>query len=349
MRYIQERERKGETEYLVILNKKDLPTRTLCVVDTLEAAVARRNEFLGYNPDLAPDGVGSVFVEPQINSAWSPEELWQRAYKVQDQIERTPANHWYAVQVADPKPIAVAFVSDAHMGSPYTDYRALVADTNIIASTEGMYAVAMGDERDNWIVPKLAHIQRRQEMTFDAEVELYKDWLKTIEPKLLVQITGNHELWAHTISGLDLTKMLLPKRVLYDKYEVKWVLQLMSGDSVSAEWRIKTRHQWSGSSVYNPTHGMEVAWERAGDDFDIALGGHTHIATLCREFIRENKRRLALLLGTYKILGDPFARQMGRANCAHNGSGAIIFWPDGRMLWVQELETAKDFLTWARA
>jgi len=311
---------------------------------TLPLALAKRQEILGYDPDASEQSEPTVTIEPPINQAWTPAELWDRAFTVQDQIERTPPDYWYTIEIDDNKPIAIAWMSDIHFGSPYTDYRQVWADTETITNTPGMWAIGLGDDRDNWVATKLTYLQRRQEMTFDAEVSLYKSWIEMIKPKLLADVTGNHDLWTHKIGGLDLARLLLPDRILYDKYEIRMVLKLGG-----AEWRIICRHKWPYNSIYNPTHGMEMSWERAGKPYDIALGGDTHIATICREFIREGKVRFAILLGTYKLLGDPFPYELGKANCPHVGSGAVIFWPSGQMLWVRDVKTAAKFLEWARS
>src|SRR5690606_1086220 len=107
------------------------------------------------------------------------------------------------------------------------------------------------------------------------------------------------------------------------------------------------RHQWRFSSIYNATHGVEVGWERGGSDFDIGLAGHTHIASLCRPFVKHGRKRYAVVTGTYKM-ADSYSDQVGYAPCAGYGCGVMIFYPDGRLQWFEDVKTAGEFLRFLR-
>ncbi|MFC2031600.1 hypothetical protein ACFLWA_12845, partial [Chloroflexota bacterium] len=72
-------------------------------------------------------------------------------------------------------------------------------------------------------------------------------------------------------------------------------------------------------------------------------GGHTHTGTLGRPFIRQGKKRYAVLTGAYTIDND-FGRQLGMAETHGRGCGATIHYPDGSLLFMDDLETAADFL-----
>ncbi|RMG91144.1 MAG: hypothetical protein D6706_18520, partial [Chloroflexi bacterium] len=75
--------------------------------------------------------------------------------------------------------------------------------------------------------------------------------------------------------------------------------------------RIKLRHKWRGSSIYNPTHAIERAAKfDKGDHFDIGVGAHTHVSGLVRMFNNGTKTGLAVQCGTYKR-HDNFAEEVG--------------------------------------
>ena len=101
----------------------------------------------------------------------------------------------------------------------------------------------------------------------------------------------------------------------------------------------KCRHRWKYSSVFNVTHGIEVGWERGGVDFDLALGGHTHVGTFCRPFLRHGKMRLAVLTGTYKTNGE-YGRELGLPLPHGTGSGAHVFFPGEPPLFCQTVQRA---------
>jgi predicted MPP superfamily phosphohydrolase len=236
------------------------------------------------------------------------------------------------------KPFAIALLADIHGGGK-VDYKTLQEDVNIIAETDGMYVGNVGDNIDNFIIGVLQAIQREQSTTFQME-QRFLDWLFTkLRGSLLFWCSGNHENWTKKISGIDSIKETLKGTYcLYDRTQILFDLQW--GENKQT-WLV--RHKWKYSSIYNATHGLEVGWERVGLNFDVSVGGHTHIATLCRPFIREDKMRYAILLGTYKIR-DTFGREYGFAKSHGLGSGAMVYNPDGRSFWCEDLLTARDLL-----
>ena len=241
------------------------------------------------------------------------------------------------------QPVGIAFLSDLHFGSQETDYRAAKADGEIIRDTEGLYCGYHGDGYDNWIVGRLQRLQRDQAMPYDAEVQLFVNYLEMLKHEMLFAIPGNHEGWTYSLAGLEVVKQTLQNAMaLYYPDEV--VFRLKVGPST---WVVKARHQWKYSSIFNPTQAQEVGWQRGDVDFDIALGGHTHVGTYCRPFHRHGKKRFAILTGTYKV-NDRYGRQLGFPEPKGLGSGAMLFHPDGRTMWAEDLETAADFLAYWR-
>lgn len=265
-------------------------------------------------------------------------ELWQDAiisYKRMTRQQEERANR----ALTYTEPTALAFLSDTHFGNPATDHAAALQDAYLIRDTPGMRAIFHGDGIDNWIPGKLQGLQRGQSVPFANELALFKEWLTILLPKLDVVVSGNHDLWTLKTSGLDLIPALIPThKMIYDRYQA--YIRLTVGAS---QRRLFVRHKWRGNSIYNPTHGLEVGYERMGYEYDIAVGGHTHIGTLFRDFIRMGERRIAVLTGTYKHY-DAFGEEIGFAPTAHNGCGAIVFHPDGRMLVTSDLATARDVL-----
>ena len=266
--------------------------------------------------------------------------VWQRLIDEQQQRLREPTLQRVILPSA---PCAVAFLSDLHIGNAGTDYAAIRRDAEIVAATEGMYATFVGDGIDNWIIGKLAGLQRGQAVAFDDEWRLLEAWLRLVSSKLLVVVAGNHDNWTTKLAGIDrLRDLVQPLTVLYHAQQVVFSLQI--GETTRT---VCVRHRWRGSSVFNVTHGLEVSWERMGLDYDWSIGGHTHIATVCRPFLRHGILRHAILIGTYK-LADHYAAELGLAPSHGSGSGAMVLHPDGRQWWFDKLSEASSFLSYLR-
>lgn len=331
--------------------RKDGKRISLGSFNTIEEAIQIRNNFFENKEKIETDTTKThntinnipIITGLTANESYDTDEIWDIAelsfdFNVEKERRRLAQKIEFGKQ-----PIALALLSDLHIGNATTDYRQLRKDAETIKNTDGMYAIFHGDGIDNWIVPKLMQLQRGQAVNFEQELLLFESWLSMISDKLVAVVSGNHDNWTHSLSGVDIVKrMLKHTKVLYDRDEIRTVIVV--GDN---HWEFCIRHKWLGSSIYNPTHGIE-RYSRMGASFDIGIGGHTHIASISREFVSyDNRQCTAIITGTYKKY-DGFARQLGLPHCPHNGSGAIILKPNGTHLWIRNLEDAAEYITYLR-
>jgi len=111
---------------------------------------------------------------------------------------------------------------------------------------------------------------------------------------------------------------------------------------------MRVRHKWRGSSIYNPSHGIERAfkWDQ---DFEIGVGGHTHASGVVRSFNAAGSTGWAAMVGSYKRV-DEFARRGGFAKA--NGSAAVALLFDevsGRAVGFDDLGLCARVLTAMRS
>jgi predicted phosphodiesterase len=241
-------------------------------------------------------------------------------------------------------PFMLCLMSDIHGGAK-CDYETIASDVKIIRDTEDCYCIVAGDVTDNFIIGSLSQIQKAQPTTHENEIAFSKWFCDMIKDKLLAWISGNHDNWTYKVSGIDPYKYYLKTSgCLYDRNEV--IFDLIN-DGVKERWIV--RHKWKSGSIFNPTHGIEVGWERNGEDFDVGVGGHTHIATLHREFIKHDIKRSAIILGTYKLL-DEFGKEIGFANThsGSKGSGAFVYDKKFKRKWFDNLPEAVEYLEYLK-
>jgi hypothetical protein len=308
-----------------------------------QLGISRRQvrNIAGRSTDLPhkPATIEGVTAEHSANAS----NIWQFAIDAQAIVyEKHSRKQKQAITLPD-EPVAIAFLSDLHIGSAGTDYQAIKADAELIRDTPGMYAGFHGDGTDNWIVGKLTALQRGQAIGFDAERLLFESWIDLIAPKLLWWVEGNHDDWTEKLCGSSPNRSHLASvRAIYDRNQA--IIRL---NHAGRQRVLVVRHRWRFSSIFNPTHGLEVGWDRGDIDYDWAVGGHTHIGTYARPFHRHGKKRLAILTGTYKLL-DSFGEEIGFPAPKGRGCGAMVLDTDGSEIWFDELHTAAKYLGYLR-
>jgi len=235
-------------------------------------------------------------------------------------------------------PCGVVLLADIHGGGK-CDYEAIISDIDLIIGTDNLYCGMCGDVTDNFIIGKLISVQNKQPTTFAME-ERFAEWfIEKIKNKLLFWISGNHDNWTYKVCGNDIYRKYLENvNCLYDRHQIQF--DLIYGDFKK---KFLIRHKFKYSSIFNPTHGQEVSWERKGIDFDVVIGAHTHQATLFREFIRAERKRLAIVIGTYKLL-DEYASEHDYPESYGNGSAVLIFDKDYNMYHFDSISQGINFL-----
>jgi predicted phosphodiesterase len=294
---------------------------------TYEEALSAYNEYMVGRRKTSVPFVETVSIEEVLDI----DSLWDYVEE-QQHVSRTDVPQIFLPH----RPFALVFLSDLHLGSSGVDYKQVRLDAETIKNTPNMYAVFHGDGIDNWIIPKMAGLQRGQIIPFDREIALFKAWLSTLSDKLLVVVAGNHDNWTTRMSGIDWLSDVVSPKALYHSQEI-----LFDVNFGSQRVRLCVRHKWRGMSIHNPTHGIERASKEI--DADIYVGGHTHIGTLFRGFVVRQKYRIAVLTGTYKK-HDYYAQELNVPECVHPGSGAVVVDTDGSMTWTHNIQEAARYV-----
>jgi hypothetical protein len=263
------------------------------------------------------------------------DEVYRRAVEEWEQTKEHLAQRERQRLHFDSGPICLVWIADLHLGGKGIDYPRVFEEAEIIAETPGMWAGTVGDLVDQFILEQMRSERLEARLTIPDEWVLLKRYLKALGPRLKVAVRGNHDAWVHKLSGVDYFREVLTSvapSVLYDEDDCRFRLEV--GD---AAWRVRVRHKWKGSSIYNPSHGIERAakWDQ---DFDLGVGAHTHEGGFARGFSAGGRDCMAVMCGSYKV-HDRYARSRGFPKPRRTTAVSVIFW-DGRMVGVEYLPLA---------
>lgn len=237
-------------------------------------------------------------------------------------------------------PACIIFASDLHLGGHGVDYPRVRNEASIMRDIPNSGVWLAGDVIDNFIWQWCASIRHQTEITIPEELVLAKTVLDMIGPNLIASVGGNHDAWSIKAAGIDILRDLTTRvrpDVLYDTDDCAANVEV--GTSVT---RVRVRHKWRGTSIWNATHGQERAG-RFDNDADVYVGAHTHTEGSARSFSVGGVKKLAIQLGAYKR-DDAYARTNGFAKPDSSTAVALIIDEKGRRVAVEYLELAAEMM-----
>lgn len=310
---------------------------------TLELAITERNKevyaayFMGI---FDREEVDSITNNKPVEIEQEKENFYTLAKKqITRQLQSTRFNN-NNIKTINIDVKAEAFIlclmADIHIGNNYTNLQALKKDTEKIITSQYAKVGFVGDLVDNFIVGRLIEIQKEQSIRQSEELKLAKAWMELIEPKLIFSVSGNHDLWTKSVSGIDLIKdYCLPNNhtLLVDDAELVLNIEHNNNELV---WRL--RHNWPGRSMYNPTHAIE----KSTKFFDVGVKAHTHEGNMFREYYVNNQKRYAISLGTYKEY-DKYAHSLNFNQSPTHGLMVLVVY-DNQLIPFPSIDLAERFI-----
>jgi hypothetical protein len=298
----------------------------------------RKLEREYYNQPPEPDIVGVGVGEGDLIDE---EEVWRLALqksKKRGEIERRKEHQSISFEHG---PVCLVLMADLHLGDTGVRYDRIDDDIETIVETPGMYVVLAGDSINNFIVGRLRDIRFGAEFAVAEEWVLAKRVLKKLAPKLLLSVSGNHELWTYGLTNIDYLRDIherLNPDILYSRLD-----STVAIDVGGCEQKLRVRHKWRGYSQYNLTHGIEWAAKfDKGREFDIGVGAHVHASGVYRQFNNGGKTGHAILCGSYKVT-DEFATTLGFPEANESAAVATVFTEHG--VWgTNNINVAADYM-----
>lgn len=197
-------------------------------------------------------------------------------------------------------PIAICHLGDPHIDNPGTDWVQLESDLETVRKTEGMFAGNVGDTHDNW-AGRLAAQYAFSPVTKPQTKKLI-EWLCG-STSWLYFLLGNHDIWT---GGDPIHEFMKNSSGAYEEWAARLNLRFQNGRHI----RVNARHDFSGSSQWNPAHAQGKAAQIGYKDH-LLLSGHKHKSGYI--VIKDPASGLVshcIQVASYKV-ADPYAVQSG--------------------------------------
>jgi len=210
----------------------------------------------------------------------------------------------------DGLPVAVAFTGDWHCGAGGVRYDWLRRDLDLIAETDGVYAVGMGDWLEGVNVNTKAAPALYSGLFNDGgfqEVYVLRR-SQRVRGKWLAVLSGNHDEWIYKAAGITRMDQLAAELGAPHFSQGGGTIFASVG---SQRYVIGVRHNVAGNSRLNTTNAQRRAFDDwpEWDNCHVICVAHLHYNDLHIQ-PRRGARCVYLRSGTYKVI-DGYARDAG--------------------------------------
>lgn len=201
---------------------------------------------------------------------WRPAEEIIAARKAEFERVAAADDGPSIVDLADDGPFCIVFLGDPHLDSPGTDLALWERWINILDYKRGVHGFGLGDWLDNWL-RVLGHLYGEAETSAPDGWIMLQHYLDQIGKHLIGSVGGNHDAWS---GHSDLLAATMQKHgVTHQNHELNLTLRTPSQREIT----LGARHNWPGTSIYNPVHGIARA-ALMGRTETILVGGDKHIS-----------------------------------------------------------------------
>lgn len=292
---------------------------------------ARRIKIGELKRGYKPRTKAPVINESTESDTVTDEELWEAtvAYaKVNRRAFLSQKDH--RIRVETKEPIAVAFMSDWHIGAEGCDYERLAEDCELIAKHPQLYAAVGGDPVDNFVLKGMAEAARSQVVGVPTQWRHFRYLMQKIQSSTLWVSSGNHDAWTQKAAALDGVLSALHDIPVVYTGEGAYV-DLVVGEQTYTVWRKHKPTRFS--SMYNLTHFLKQML-RTGlpKEYDIGISEHLHESNIEIFEYRPGTKidRVLIACGSYKVI-DTYADGLGYYGGGY-GVPTVILYPDSRRM-----------------
>jgi hypothetical protein len=243
----------------------------------------------------------------------------------------------------------IAFTSDWHIGSIWTELQTILYEAKIIAATPGLFTFFGGDSIDGGI-PMAPHggILNEQILPAHWQRAIARYIFRLIGPNMKAAATGCHEWWSIDAADHDFIHDVVKEtNCVYLGGGSKYRLVAEGG----GEWNGVYLHKASGHSIYNDFHPCTVRAQRHEQNADIICVAHEHLSGTSIQVVGELRRYFART-GARKAF-DKYASKIG-SDSRRDDLGVpvlLLHGTHGRKVkgqWIEGIPMAAVILTMLR-
>lgn len=284
-------------------------------------------------PDFPDDDVS---VEKIIDMATDRFECLQQSFK---------AHTWFPVTLSSELPFGIAWFGDPHLDDNGCNWPILRRDIKICASTDGLWAVNVGDTTNNW-AGRLMRLWANQDTSQKTARRLAKWFMLESGVKWLMWLLGNHDLWGDSAAVMsEMARQNGTHKLVMHDWEARFLLKFPGGWNV----KIYVAHNFKGTSIYNVMHGP-MREGLMGEDADLYVCGDKHVSGKF-EFENPAKKKLQgfVRVRGYKFFDD-HTRHLGFKEQTQGCAAITVFDPRDRSIETfLDLKKGAEFLQTLRS
>ena len=311
------------------------------VAEALGITRSQVRTLLGRSQDSSQDRVIlPTFPDEDISAE---EILDHMGRRFQQRLEREDALRWFSVRFTGMEPVGLTFVGDPHLGSNGCHVSLLRQDVDIMANTEGVVCVNLGDTVDGG-GGYLIKLYAENDVSRETEKRLAKWFLQEAGIPWKVWLIGNHDTMGDFSSYL---KAINAEQIPMIDWQARFKLVFPD----KSEIKIDAAHNHKGTSIYNPLHGQKRAALWSGNA-DIYIAGHHHNWAITQEELEDGRVIHMARARGYKWL-DTFAVTHGFNSKQYGASIMFVIDPQEeaptrRIKSFADLSEGAKYLTWKR-
>ena len=289
------------------------------------------------------------------------EEIWEyrkRQFAQKDAFEKAAKLRPVKVKISGP--IGILHFGDPHVDDDGTDIAQLERHCKAVREGEGLFGANIGDTTNNW-VGRLARLYGDQgtsakQAWLMAEyflhfcpgrnpAELSHKERKALLSKWIYLVAGNHDCFSG--AGDPIKWIVRQAAAPYEASQVRLGLTFPNGREV----RVNARHDFKGTSQWNPAHGSMRASKEGFHDH-ILINGHKHKSGY--GLIKDPSNGTishCIQVASYKV-HDRYAKERDFADQHISPSVVTIIDPEatetGLVTVFHDVEQAVDYLKFKR-